>query len=59
MQLLFDIAFILLGSFPAVNLIYAVNFSYLKQKCKERFTDRFARTQENVKIQNFTTQTVL
>ena len=59
MQFLFDIAFILLCSFPAVNLIYAVNFSYLKQKCKERFTDRFARTQENVKIQNFTTQTVL
>ena len=29
LQLLFDIAFILLGSFPAVNLVYAVNFSYL------------------------------
>ena len=34
-QLLFDIAYILLGSFPAVNLIYAVNFSYLKKKCKK------------------------
>ena len=56
-QLLFDVAYILLGLFPAVNLIYAVNISDLKQKCRKYFPAWYARSQE-MKF-DFTTQTVL
>ena len=45
LHILFDIGYILLGSFPAVNLIYAVNISDLKWKCEKRFPNWFARTQ--------------
>ena len=55
-QLLYDVAYILLGSFPAVNLIYAVNISDLKQKFRKHFPrlSRDAKTQET--NFNFTTQ---
>ena len=32
-QLLFDVALILLASFPAVNLIYTINFCKGKRRC--------------------------
>ena len=47
LQIVFDISSIALGSFPAVNLIYAVNISDLKQKCKKRFPSWFAATPAN------------
>ena len=55
LQILFDIAYILLGSFPAVNLIYAVNISDLKQKCRKHFPNCFTKEEKF----GFTTGTFL